>query len=434
MSKTIKKKADVVVVGTGPGGATVARDLTMKGKKVIIVEWGGNLKPKGNMLGGQKYIGGMHALGKGILFTGDFLTMVRAITVGGSSMMYTGTAWNPPAATFKKYGVDLSKEVKEIRSEMSIVQVPEELIGPGAKMIRQSARDLGYKWDAIEKFLTPSKCRTNCDECWFGCKHGGKWHSRDWVVDAVEKGAELITYAYCDNAIIQNKTAVGIKATDRKGNIYEINADKVVIAAGGVGSPTVLQRSGIYDAGRKFFFDPFSLTFGYVDKKLNPSREFPMTCGTHLEKDGIVFTDMQISKIVRQSYATASLHWSKIFRNKGALCIMAKVRDDMDGSVDITGRVTKPLTSDDRYKLTKGKAISREILVNLGAKDIWYNMDCAAHPGGTCRIGAIVDSNLQTQFKNLYVADASVIPEPWGLPPVLSIICLARRLSKHISK
>lgn len=348
--------------------------------------------------------------------------------------MYTGTAWNPPVAMFKKHGVDITKEVNEIKAEMSIVTVPDELVGPGSKLIRQSARDLGYKWDNLEKFLIPSKCKVNCDGCWFGCKWGAKWHAWDWIQDAVAGGAELITNTYCDNAVIQNKTATGIKATDNKGNIYEINADTVVVSAGGVGSPTVLQRSGIYDAGRKFFFDPFALTFGYLDKKLPYSREFPMACGAYLEKDGIVLTDIMVPKRVRQSYALASLKPGKVLRTRGVVAIMAKIRDDMDGNVDISEKITKPLTSDDRYKLTKGKAISREILTNMGARDIWYNMDSAAHPGGTCRIGAIVDSNLQTQFKNLYVADASVIPEPFGLPPVLSIISLARRLSKHISR
>ncbi len=40
---------DVIVIGSGPGGATVAKDLTDKGKKVLILEWGSNTPVKGSL-------------------------------------------------------------------------------------------------------------------------------------------------------------------------------------------------------------------------------------------------------------------------------------------------------------------------------------------------------------------------------------------------
>jgi choline dehydrogenase-like flavoprotein len=48
------------------------------------------------------------------------------------------------------------------------------------------------------------------------------------------------------------------------------------------------------------------------------------------------------------------------------------------------------------------------------------------------KLGEFVDSNLKTQFDNLYVCDCSVIPEAWGLPPVQSILALGRYLSKNL--
>ncbi|MDD2657995.1 MAG: GMC oxidoreductase, partial [Candidatus Pacebacteria bacterium] len=55
-----------------------------------------------------------------------------------------------------------------------------------------------------------------------------------------------------------------------------------------------------------------------------------------------------------------------------------------------------------------------------------------AHPGGTAAIGEVVDKNLQTKIKNLYVADASVLPKSPGLPPIVTIVALAKRLAKRI--
>jgi choline dehydrogenase-like flavoprotein len=44
-----------------------------------------------------------------------------------------------------------------------------------------------------------------------------------------------------------------------------------------------------------------------------------------------------------------------------------------------------------------------------------------------------VDTNLQTSAPGLFVCDASVIPEPWGLPPTLTLLCLGKRLGDYIN-
>jgi choline dehydrogenase-like flavoprotein len=54
-----------------------------------------------------------------------------------------------------------------------------------------------------------------------------------------------------------------------------------------------------------------------------------------------------------------------------------------------------------------------------------------AHPGGTVRIDEMLNRDLETEIAGLYVCDASVLPEPCGWPPVLTIIGLAKRLVKE---
>jgi len=50
------------------------------------------------------------------------------------------------------------------------------------------------------------------------------------------------------------------------------------------------------------------------------------------------------------------------------------------------------------------------------------------------KIGEFLDSNLKVKnYENLYVCDCSVIPEPWGLPPALTLVCLGKRLAKHLA-
>ncbi len=434
MKSPQKIKADVVVVGSGPGGATVARDLTLKGKKVVILELGGDNKPAGNLKSFLEFVSGtIDNRGKGVMFTSSFLMMIRAITLGGTSMMYTASAWDPPYEQFKKYGVNFDpEETEKIKKELHVAPLPDSYIGPAAAAIMDSALDLGYKWEKISKFVDTSKQQPVCNDFFCGSKNGIKWEAREWVLEAVENGATLLTNTYCEDIIVENNVATGVRASGRFGRKYEISANAVVVSAGGVGSPTILQRSGIYDAGNKFFFDPFVVTYGYLNEdRIYPTDEIPMSAGMHTD-DGIMITDMRNPWFMYHLYTTAGLKPHKMFSQKRLIGLMTKIADDMDGSISITGRVTKSLTQDDRYKLNKGKAISRKILRNMDAQDIWYSIPAAAHPGGTCRIGTIVDENLETEYKNLYVSDASVIPEQFGLPPVLTVLSLSRRLSQRL--
>ena len=56
-----------------------------------------------------------------------------------------------------------------------------------------------------------------------------------------------------------------------------------------------------------------------------------------------------------------------------------------------------------------------------------------SHPGGTAAIGRVVDKDLQTEIDNLFVCDGSVLPTSAGLPPILTIVALAKRLAKQLA-
>ncbi len=56
----------------------------------------------------------------------------------------------------------------------------------------------------------------------------------------------------------------------------------------------------------------------------------------------------------------------------------------------------------------------------------------SSQPSGTVRIGELLDNNLQTEVKNLYVCDASVFPQALARPTVLTIIALAKRLATRL--
>ena len=65
-------------------------------------------------------------------------------------------------------------------------------------------------------------------------------------------------------------------------------------------------------------------------------------------------------------------------------------------------------------------------------EDIFVNKPLGGHPGGSVRLGDHLDTNCQTKITNCYCVDNSIIPEPWGQPPVVTIVAMAKRVAKHL--
>ncbi len=426
--KIEKQHFDVIVVGSGPGGATVAKELSKQNKKVLILEWGSNAPVKGTSL---QFSSQASVLGKSMLITYNGLVMVRGITTGGSSVFYYATAFTPPFEMLKSHGIDIADEVEEIRNELPIAPLSDELIGPMAKRIMTSAQDLGLNWQKLPKFIHQNKCKAECWMCTYGCPYGAKWTSRYYIEEAVKNGAVLINGAKVKKIITDNKKATGVEFT-RRGINHKAFAGQVIISAGGIGTPVILRASGIKGAGNNYFFDPLIMVMGTV-KDIKGGKEFPMATGLHMEDEGYIITDLILPKTLYMGFTSTALKFNKIFSHSRTLQIMIKVKDNLGGRLTNSGGVRKKLVEDDLNKLRNGYDHAKKILKNAGAKDFYKSRYIAAHPGGTVKVGEVVDTNLKTEYDNLFVCDCSVIPEAWGLPPTLTIIGLGKRLAKHLA-
>ena len=108
---------------------------------------------------------------------------------------------------------------------------------------------------------------------------------------------------------------------------------------------------------------------------------------------------------------------------------------DVDVRIDVDGSFSKPIDEDCRAKLNKGAVLAEGILEGAGVRreDLTALTVFAAHQVASVRIGELLDQNCQTPIKRCYCMDGSVIPEEWGLPPVVTIVSLAKRLAKHLT-
>ncbi|MCP4757631.1 MAG: GMC family oxidoreductase [Proteobacteria bacterium] len=429
MGNEIEGSFDAIVVGSGPGGATTARELTRRRKKVLILEWGPDTELKGTL--GQ-YIKHQAVPFKSLLLTEQMLGMVRGVITGGSSVFYYGTCFKVPIEMFESHGVDISQEVEEAKNELPVAPLKDEMMTPMAERIMQSARELGYEWRKLDKFMYQDKWRPDMKFGYYGDPNGVKWSARMYLEEARQEGATLIADAKVKKVLVENGKATGVEFK-QKGELHRVMAPLVVVSAGGIGSPVILRNSGIREAGFDFFFDPLITVCGTV-KDLKAGNEIPMSAGIHMEEEGYMMTDMALPPALDAFFSLSVLRIHKTFSQPNTLRIMVKAKDALGGKVTDGEQVRKRLIQEDREKLTKGSRRAREILKKAGAKSIFRTGYLASHPGGTVKIGEILDPNLKTkQFDNLYVCDCSVIPEAWGLPPTLTLISLGKRLAKHLT-
>ncbi len=296
----------------------------------------------------------------------------------------------------------------------------------------EAAQRCGFTMRPMPKFINFKKC-TSCGNCFLGCRQDAKWTTLQYLNEAQDDNASLITGINVTKILISNGKAIGIEGYDQKRKKIELFAEMIVLAAGGIGTPIILQNSGI-KAGNKLFLDLFNVTLGLTkDKGL--TRETPMAAVSHSQN--FILSPYIDSFLVLASVLPACLgpNLKILIHRDYILGVMTKIKDDYFGRVSKEGLIEKTVTPDDLSKLEKGANISKEILIKAGVipKTIVTTKIRGAHPGGTAAIGEVVNKNLETKIKGLFICDASVLPTSPGLPPIVTIIALAKKFVKNLA-
>jgi choline dehydrogenase-like flavoprotein len=165
---------------------------------------------------------------------------------------------------------------------------------------------------------------------------------------------------------------------------------------------------------------------------IQAGKEIPMTTGAEFHEEGYMLTDITMPPLIYRLFTAQTLRFHRIAQHRNTVSVMVKIRDGIGGRITAVGKAYKDFTDEDKLKMHRGLSRAEEILNYAGAKHIFHTAWTSAHPGGSVRIGQLVDSNLSTEFENLYVCDCSVIPTEWGLPPTFTLLALAKRLAKHL--
>lgn len=422
---------DFIIVGSGAGGGTLARELALRGKRVLIIDRGKAEPNLGTTLDSMRYYD-VNKITHMPFESREGVMIWRAFMAGGSTGVSCGNGVRALERELAELGIDLKDEFEEAEKDIGMPQKVEALLSEGSQAILKACSALGLKMQMMPKFIDPRACQ-KCGKCVLGCPYGAKWAATSYLFEAYQQGAEQAYQTRVHEIIIEDDTAHGIRGEDRNGMV-EYRAKKIILAAGGLGTPVILQNSGFSDAGSGLFLDLFVNTYG-VTENLNLMRE-PSMMMVDLEfhdSDGFLLspfvTQSKLGRLIELGPSGAMLPAERL------LGLMTKIIDEPNGRVFADGSVSKAISPRDQERLDRGSAISKQILVEAGAdpKRLAVSRPQGAHPGGTAAIGRVVNNDLETRIRNLFVCDASVLPVAPGLPPILTLVALAKRLAKSLA-
>jgi hypothetical protein len=410
---------DAIVVGSGPGGATVARELSKRGQKVLILERGGNSPLKDTLLA---TISVMNAVA-----LGDHLVMGRALTTGGTTAVYLASTVRPPLEVFLSLGIDLSKELEEAEAELPLATLPDALLRPQSLKLRESAIALGYKSYTSRMLVDQSKCTS-------GYSLDAKWTARSYVAEAVENGAILMNGARALQVIVESGRAVGVEyEVGKSKNIVTRRAygSKIILAAGAAATPILLRKSGVRNVADKgFYCHPGVMLFGTISG-LEKKNGFGGSWGLLVE-DGIRVGDANFDRTLYRLVMLGQKKWIRALSYSRGIGLGVMVKDTLGGELQQDGRYQKQLTKEDLAKLAKGEEAARRIIAHAGGGNVLRSGVSASHVGGAIRIKEHVDARLETEYRNLHVCDGSVLPGEVSTP-TLPLICLGKYLANQLA-
>ncbi|HPI72699.1 MAG TPA: FAD-dependent oxidoreductase [bacterium] len=417
-----------VVVGSGAGGAAAAREL-QGSFEVMVLEAGNEFKPlsldlswvdqfkRAGLLWDERGIQLLFPAMR-IRKTADRMVMVNGIGTGGTTTLATANGIRRDH-DLKTLGIDLDDEFAELSAEIPVTTDHRSLWSQASRRLFDLCLEMGLAPAPLAKMGDYTRC-VRCGRCVLGCRHAAKWDSRHFLRSAVEKGARLFTASRVEKIVIRSNRATGVLVRKKLRTEF-ISADLVVVAAGGFGTPVILQNSGI-PCEPRLFVDPV-LCVAAPWEKAGQNKEISMPFV--VERDGFI-----LSPYFDYLSYFFNRHWKPPAQDTSVL--MIKLADSACGLVR-DGRIEKTLTDQDWVHLKQGVELCKEIYARLGLSEkSWLGTVNAGHPGGMLPLTAAEAATLHSERlpENVYVADATLFPKSLGYPPILTIMALAKKIAK----
>lgn len=493
-------RADVVVIGTGAGGATAAARLAEAGLDVIIVEsgellHGADFDEREGALFERLYADG------GLRATDDLsVSMVQGVSVGGSTtvnwmIMLRTPDWVLNEWT-QRHGAEgmspgeMRHVFERVEQELHARLVPDDAHSPNNRIVLDGAKTLG--WSAKSAVINARNCiRTGF--CGYGCRSGAKQGTLEtYLPRALNAGARLVTQAHAERiefverggTFPMKRVVLRHAPSGGRSRDIAIEAKAVVVAAGAVGTPVLLQRSGLGGGavGKYLRLHPTTGLLAHYDREIYAAGGMPLTsvCDEFHQLDAngygvwIETPPMHPAIAATACPGIGAAHRERMldFRNTGTLIVLTRdgadrdrsngdVRAQRDGSTSIRYAMGRS----DRAHALAGLEAAAQLHFAAGAKEVVSGharpvilksaKDIArlrerpmgpndipffsAHVNGTCRLGSDPRSagtdphGERFGAPGIFVADGSLLPTAPGVNPQETIYALATIVAERIA-
>jgi hypothetical protein len=486
-------EADVVIVGTGAGGAPLARALAARGHAVLLLEEGGHFTRKDfGAAPVQRYRAMYRQQGATVAFGNTILPVPVGMTFGGSTTVNSGTCYRTPDEVLAHWSQELGLTelgpgqldpwFEKVEAMLGVGASAPSALGGCAQAIARGAQALGWRHGPLRRNAP------GCDGqglCAFGCPTDAKRGTNvSYLPEALKAGAEVYTHCRAERVLTEGGRAVGVVARARRGGggtvTLTVRARAVTLACGALHTPAFLLRQGLSngsgEVGKNLTIHPASQSWAAFDTPVRGWEAIPQGYAIEeFEREGIrfegVFVPLEIAAGTLGSLGGA---WTRrVERFDRLACFGFMVRDRALGRVRAgPGReplVTYWLGDEERRKVVRGHALLARVWLAAGARAVYpgvqrfeelrsegdvrdletrgartlraHHLDLTAfHPLGTCRMGTdphrsvVGPSHQSHDVPGLFVVDGSVVPTALGVNPQVTIMALSERAAGFVER
>ncbi len=495
LGRGFDERCDVVVVGSGAGGATAAALLTEAGLRVIVLEEGPYYRaedyrrfiPSEAVRRLFREAGMMAALPVGQT---PVMSVTAGRAVGGSSILTGGVCFRIPSAVHERWVRELGLRAlderrleaayEDVEQRMAVTEVPAELRSASTRVFVDGAARLGVAMKPLRR-NTGDGCEGS-GRCTFGCPAMVK-RSVDiaYLPQAVRHGATIVSDALVERVLVRRGRAAGVRGRLLGGRYgapshrFRVRAEAVVVACGTLHTPLLLWASGLRSPllGRDITIHPGLRIVGrFPDELKGWDGAMQSVYSDHYEGEGITLVGVYSApNVLAASLTGIGPELLGRVRQLSRFGVFGAMIHDQGGGRLRPGPGREPVFSyrmapRDLGRLRRAITVMAEMALSGGAEEVYppvfgvppirsiaqaralehepidaRRTECMAfHPLGSARMGVdarqgVVDQQGQCyELPGLFVADGSVLPTSIGVNSQVPVMTLATHVAWRLGE